>query len=338
MFKLKYFVAAAAISLLTISCNKDDDGIAPIRDYATQYATDLGHLETFLKTHSIQVSTSSQAINDQNVTFNAVTEGSPNALWNDSRLTFRMVRANGVEYKMYYLKLREGGGNDAANLKPKPCNVDAVYAAYHGYYIYAHTATDANGNTSTTLNLNSFENTPLPTQMFELQNLVRGWSEVMPQFRGGTPTGVEGEPMNFDNFGAGIMFLPSGLGYFNQSNSSIPAYVPLIFTFKLLDIKRLDHDLDGIPSYLEDIDGDGYIYHFTEADGFGPNPDDTDGDGIPDYRDVDDDGDNVLTKRELLTAPGSSESYDYFTVPDCSGDATNPNRLRRYLDPSCTGQ
>lgn len=338
MIKLKYIVAATALSFLTISCEKDDDGTVPIRNYSEQYAKDLGHLETFLKTHTIQVSQSNLAMDDQNVNFVSVPESNTNTLWNNPNLSFRMVRAHGIEYKVYFLKMREGGGDDPSNLAARPCNVDAVYAAYHGHYLYAHETENANGTINTMLNLNSFEHSPMPNQVLALENLVRGWGEIMPQFRAGTSINQPGEPMNFSNFGAGIMFLPSGLGYYNQTNSSIPAYVPLIFSFKLFDVTRLDQDMDGIPSYLEDIDGDGYIYHYTEADGFGVNPDDTDGDGVPDYRDVDDDGDTVLTKRELLTAPGATTSFDYFTVPDCAGDTSNPDRLRRHLDPSCTGQ
>ena len=333
MFKLKYLVAALALSALTVSCDKDDDGIEPIRDYAEQYAKDISYVEKFLKTNKIQVVNSATSFTDQDVTFISVDEGDPAALWNHPNLTYRMARLGGLEYKVYYLKLRDGGGTDSSNEAPRPCNVDAVYASYHGYYLYANVT-----ETATIVNLNSFEHSPMPTQMLSLESLVRGWGEIMPQFKGGTLNSQPGEPLSYDNFGAGIMFLPSALGYYNQTNSSIPAYVPLIFTFKLFDVQRLDQDYDGIPSYLEDIDGDGYIYHYTEADGYGPNPDDTDGDGIPNYRDVDDDGDNVLTKRELLTAPGASTYFDYFTVPDCSGNASDPNRLRRHLDPSCTGQ
>jgi hypothetical protein len=30
------------------------------------------------------------------------------------------------------------------------------------------------------------------------------------------------------------------------------------FSFKLFELQRLDQDGDGIPSYLEDLNGDGY--------------------------------------------------------------------------------
>ena len=56
------------------------------------------------------------------------------------------------------------------------------------------------------------------------------------------------------------------------------------FTFY---ITLTEDDNDGIPAILEDINQNGDL-----------NDDDTDGDGIPNYMDVDDDGDNVLTTSE----------------------------------------
>lgn len=75
----------------------------------------------------------------------------------------------------------------------------------------------------------------------------------------------------------------------------------------------LDHDGDGIPSAEE---------------GMAENRD-TDGDGIPDYLDVDDDGDNVLTsvERQIPQEDPTAEGY-----PDTDGDGI-PN----YLDPDDDG-
>ncbi|HIC31753.1 MAG TPA: hypothetical protein EYO76_07530 [Flavobacteriaceae bacterium] len=55
-------------------------------------------------------------------------------------------------------------------------------------------------------------------------------------------------------------------------------------------ITLIEDDNDGIPAYLEDLNGNGDL-----------NDDDTDGDGIPNYMDIDDDGDNVLTTSEGVT-------------------------------------
>jgi hypothetical protein len=64
-----------------------------------------------------------------------------------------------------------------------------------------------------------------------------------------------------------------------------------------------DFDNDGIPNYLDaDDDGDNVLtidedVNYTLADGLS-NALDTDGDGDPDYLDTDDDGDGILTRDE----------------------------------------
>src|SRR5690606_32052266 len=91
------------------------------------------------------------------------------------------------------------------------------------------------------------------------------------------------------NYGLGVMFIPSGLAYFGSPLIGVPAYSNLIFRFELYQMEVNDHDNDGIPSYLEDINENGNVYD-----------DNTDGDNIPNFLDNDDDGDGVLTINELL--------------------------------------
>ena len=88
----------------------------------------------------------------------------------------------------------------------------------------------------------------------------------------------------------------------------------LIFYIDLLDfIQNTDHDNDGVPSYLEDPDGDG-----------DPRNDDTDGDGIPNFADPDDDGDLVPTRDEDANADGNP-----------GNDFSDPNKptIPDYLNP-----
>jgi hypothetical protein len=71
----------------------------------------------------------------------------------------------------------------------------------------------------------------------------------------------------------------------------------------------------------------------TETDYF---MQDSDGDLIPDFLDTDDDEDGFLTRNEFkISGTDPQEYYDFTTIPDCSGNTTNPIRLKRYLDPSC---
>ncbi|MFB9057554.1 hypothetical protein ACFFU9_12465 [Mariniflexile ostreae] len=75
----------------------------------------------------------------------------------------------------------------------------------------------------------------------------------------------------------------------------------------------IEDDNDGIPAHLEDRNGNGDL-----------TDDDTDGDGIPDYLDADDDGDNVLTKDEN---PDPNGDGDFSDAQDTDGDG-----IPDYLD------
>ncbi len=56
---------------------------------------------------------------------------------------------------------------------------------------------------------------------FNLQNVIKGWTEGIPHFK--------------EN-GEGILLIPSSLGYGSQGNSSIPGNTVLIFNVKLIDV------------------------------------------------------------------------------------------------------
>lgn len=91
----------------------------------------------------------------------------------------------------------------------------------------------------------------------------------------------------------------------------------------------LDTDGDGIPNYKDaDDDGDNVLTIDEKPD---PNKDgnlddaqDTDGDGIPDYLDPDDDGDNVLTRDEENASPDKNPGNDV-TNSDVGPDYLNPD-------------
>ncbi|MFY0482248.1 FKBP-type peptidyl-prolyl cis-trans isomerase, partial [Flavobacterium sp. PLA-1-15] len=157
--------------------------------------------------------------------------------------------------------------------------------------------------------------------------------------------------ITFSNYGSGVVFIPSGLGYFNRYQDNIPSYSPLVFTVRLHKIRERDHDRDGVKTKYES---------FGSED---PYTIDTDGDGIPDFLDVDDDGDGYLTIREITKPTGEDVPYTgpskYYPfdpivdnpatpedetetrgIPNCDSnpanvDYTNPARLRRHLDPTC---
>ena len=112
--------------------------------------------------------------------------------------------------------------------------------------------------------------------------------------------------IDFSDFGQGLIFMPSGLGYFGNSTLNIPAYSPLVFSLNVYTTNPADHDADGILSFHEDIDGDGNPYN-----------DDTDGDGIANFADADDDGDGVFTVNEYdQDGDGNPDDTDGDGIPD----------------------
>lgn len=150
----------------------------------------------------------------------------------------------------------------------------------------------------------------------DMINLIPGWRDVLQDFKT-----AENEPVinddgtiSYDNYGLGVMFLPSGLAYYNSPPFGIPVYSNLIFKFELYASTTNDHDSDLVFTHLEDRNENENI-----------TDDDTDGDGVPDFLDFDDDGDGVGTRFEDIDNDG-----------DPTNDDTNENGIPNYLDPEST--
>jgi hypothetical protein len=383
-FKFYFILLITSITIFSCSKNNNDETVEPLRDYAVQYKTDSLTIDSYLRANYITVTDAPGQTKDQDVAISPITNAAqPSIMSYLNSTTFpklltRKVKLNDVNYTLYYLVLREGKKDAVTGLGGvSPCNVDGVLTSYRGTYLSNTTATTT---TPSTVTATQFEDAVLPNTYFELFTTqvipLRGWSEIFPQFKTGSYSSNSNGTITYADFGAGVMFLPSGLSYYNNGNGSIPAYAPLVFSFKLYDIQRLDQDGDGIPSYLEDASpADGYMRFLPTGD---TNPDDTDGDGIPDFYDIDDDGDNYTTKFETKYInpldPNTTTRYYPFdgvlvdnpatpfvderqgiprkftgplfnpSLPESStnlptpqaSDYTDPLRTRRHLDAKCT--
>lgn len=321
MNKFKYYFILLVATISLFSCSKNDTAdVEPIRDYAVQYATDIADIEQYLTTYYITVTDNPGGTDDQDVVFTKIPVGGnqPSIMsYKDNagfpKLLSKDVVLHDITYKLYYLVLREGSGES-------PCSVDGVLASYRGDYLNQVTTDNV-----TTLTATLFEQVKFPQSILSLYSTVSGWGETFPEFKTGTYVSNPNGTITYNDFGAGVMFLPSGLGYYSSGSGSIPSYSPLVFSFKLYEIKRLDQDADGISSYLEDKDGDGYLRYFASGV---TNPDDTDGDYVPDFADVDDDGDNYTTKLEIKN-PATGLPYLFADIPSCTSGKKN------YLDATC---
>lgn len=319
MNKVKFYFILPLISIVLFSCNNDDNTkITPPRDYEVQYPVDLDSIESYLKTHSFSV-VEVDGLTDVKIDTFIVgnTEGKV-SIWDNTEypLQFKMVKndsrstylvdgrvSDPVDYKMYYLLINEGGGASTTRF-------DSTYVSYRGWK----------------LDNEQFDisNQPIWATFPQIQSgeisLISGFRQFTPLLKAAIPPFVAGPDgqVTYNNSGVGVVFLPSGLGYYNSSQINIPAYSPLVFTVRLHTVRERDHDSDGILSKYEN--GSGVEDLFTV---------DTDGDTVPDFLDIDDDGDNVRTLLEIKN-PVTSASFPFDQIPTCTGGT-----LKKHLDPAC---
>lgn len=317
MNRIKFLLLTIISSAALFSCKKDDDStyVEPPRDRATQYAADLVSIEDYLQSHYLTVTNDVHG-NPLPVINKIPAGGSQTSIWNqtDYPLQFKTITneqriysaANPlvgdliddpVEYKLYYLNFREGTGIS-------PTQVDSTYITFKG------------NNLEDVV----FDQNPNPYKSSQ-QELVLGLRKILQYFKTGDTSNNPNNPGNtiFSNHGVGIVFIPSGLGYFEQPKTNLPAYSPMVFTFNLVGVKYQDTDGDGVLSVNEDLNNNGDLYD-----------DDTDGDGIPNFLDSDDDGDGVLTIFEVSDSFGNRYPFDL--IPNCQGTTGG---LKKHLDPNC---
>ena len=287
--KYRILTLLSLLVFLTASkCDDDDDSyVLEIRDRTEQY----NNVEKDSIIHYMQ---SHYYTFDElyNVTIDSIDTDNPQtSIWDDPNLQVLQVTDSEVEdlvYDLYYIPFRTGENKQIQKF-------DRVLTSYKGWLL--------NGDVFD----ERIDNIPL---WFELNNTIKAWQEVLPQFKDGTFTENGDGTFTFNDYGAGLVITPSGLAYYNISRGEIPSYSPLIFSFKSFVVDD-DIDNDTVKNIDEDVDDSGKI-----------DDDDTDEDQINNIYDNDDDGDGVLTKDEDANGDGDP------TNDDSDGDGT-PD----YLDP-----
>ncbi len=267
------FLVICLLIMTVVSCNNDDNAIpvVPENDRTEQQVKDNDTLVNYLNTHyynSAEVNAlENPTIDDLVITpleeGETVPTGSTLLM---SEVELKETTYLEVEYEYYILEIKKGIGTKS------PTFSDNVRVNYTGFLMDG----------------TEFDNASTPV-VFDLVYVIPGWNRVMPYFNVASSftTNSDGT-VSFDGYGMGVMFLPSGLGYYARSVSQIPSYSNLIFKFELLQTETNDHDMDNIPSYMEDIK--------DNADLFSS---DTDGNTFPNFLDQDDDGDGTLTTDEI---------------------------------------
>ncbi len=302
MIKIKYaIVLLITILTVTFSCKKDDNDrptlIPPLprgRSHSAQ-----AEIETFLETHFYNYEEFEADPQNFKLKFDTIAgdNASKTPLMEqvDSKEVKDIVETD-VTYKVYYLNVRQGGGE-------KPNFSDYTINTYDGRL----------------LNLDLFDSSVIPVRfnLVDTQTsagIIRGLQQAIIEFNGAENviTNPDGT-LTFENYGIGAVFIPSGLAYyqFPPASGGLEKYDQLIFSFELFASEVADHDDDGIPSFMEDLNNNGFLLD-----------DNTSGNSTPNYLDDDDDNDGRLTKFEIeIDANGN------ITFPDVDGDG-----IPDYLD------
>lgn len=210
---------------------------------------------------------------------------------------FNLDDGETIDHTMYYLKARDGVGDI-------PTTADSTFVRYEG----------------SLLNSNIFDATATHTWQY-LPFFLRGYREAVSKFR--TGDGIVVNPdgtTEISNAGIGLMFLPSGLAYFNAFVPGVPQYSPLIFKVEVgLYVENTDYDNDGIPSIMEDLDGDGDV---TNDNSDAEQERATGALTLANHLDSDDDQDGTPTRDEIII-----DEQGNITFPDSDGDG-----IPDYLD------
>lgn len=302
------YITIAVISLLTVfSCGNDDepvdDNFIPARDREDEAPLSTAIIEEYLETHFYNYEEFQNPPKgfDFVIKFDTIAGDNSQKIPLIEQVSSKMVadrRVEGLEYKLYYLNVIEGGGE-----KPNFCDVATL--SYEGTYI---------NKESTLLPYTKlFDSSTIPIN-FDLTAVVNGFQDGVIEFNTATNFIVNPDgSVSFENYGVGAVFMQAGLAYYVNPppTSAIPLYANLIFSFQIYDKQEGDQDEDGVPSLVEDLNGNG-----IEED------DDTDGDGIPNYLDTDDDNDQRPTRDEI-----EIDDKGNITYPDTDNDG-----IPDYLD------
>lgn len=305
--------------LIIWSCKKDDGPsvvVVPPKDLDEVKPIDDSSIETYLETHFYNYEEFDNPTADFDFKIKIDTIAGENA---DKTPLMTMITpktvpvpanrfgadAEGmVEHTYYYLVARQGIGKSITV-------ADSAYVRYEGSLL--------NGK-----NFDASLRTPVWFDLAGIQGGgARGFAEGTSHLKtGGVPVIHEDGTFTVEDYGVGLVIFPSALGYYNDATKpSIPAYSPLIFKIDLFAMSQTDHDKDGIPSFMEDVNGNGYLYDDnTNRDQEIKNKAQI----TANFLDPDDDGDGKPTKEEIVIDEDGN-----ITFPD-----TNGNGIPDYLDPT----
>ena len=308
MRSLNYLLTLVVLALFVAGCSDDDNEAAapePPRPLGEVLTEDEVKIQEYLETHFYNYAEFENPPDgfDFKIRLQSIPEGNTDTVPLARQVQSKTITvtedsdegSSEVSHTLYYLQATEPLGQ-------KPTVGDSVFLKYKG----------------TLLEGTEFDRSDSYLWQYG-PSTIRGYAAALSEMTTGTNTVIENDgTFTIENVGVGLVIMPSGLAYFNQTRGTIPAYSPLIFTFELgTFIKNTDFDNDGVPSIMEDVNGDGNL-----------NNDNTDEDfrvqggqrfGIPNHQDSDDDGDGIPTREEVELDDNGNL---ILPLPDADGDGT----------------
>ncbi|MDP5230537.1 MAG: hypothetical protein NWQ38_09100 [Cellulophaga sp.] len=311
------FFLLVIVSTVIFSCDRDNEGptFTPPENISDILVQDEAKLQAYFETHfyNYEEFENPQPNFDYKIVIDTIAGDNSNkiSLKNSPSFGFKTIDVNSeqfgatkvesIEHKVYYIIARQGVGESTTF-------ADSTYVNYEG----------------SLLDGSIFDSSSAPI-WFDLATNIPGFSLGITSLKGGDGYTENADgTINIENYGIGAIFIPSALAYYSDSSrSTIPAYSPLIFKLDLYAVSQIDHDRDGIPSFMEDLNGNGNL-----------NDDNTNAEEerkaftgqiqtvFANFRDADDDGDGTPTSEEIIINDDGT-----ITFPDTDGDG-----IADYLD------
>jgi hypothetical protein len=316
--------------VIIYSCCKDDEELAQRipTDRGEQYIVDKAKIENYLKSHRMEIDPVTLEVTLIKLTQEQIDnpllyeEEGIISLWGqdgtqanlparqelirkhdarDYRTTALTRIDDNVDYTLHYFVINEGGVSGGSQLDYKPHVYDSLLCGYKNWNLEKDVMMERE----------------FAPRWFDLQNqiAVSAFRQIIPTINIASGFTENNGQVTFQNFGSVLVFVPSGLAYFSSgAGSNVQPFDCLGFQINAYNMKRKDSDFivgngtnlgarnDFIPNIFEFNHLD-----FNNIMIFDPVTKqtldlwsfDSDGDGVPNFLDADDDGDSVLTRREI---------------------------------------
>ncbi|ETN95162.1 hypothetical protein SAMN04487906_1333 [Zhouia amylolytica] len=317
--KIRKLSALLILTTIFISCNKDDDGgetTVDLRDPQEVSEENDAEIVAFLETHfyNYEEFENPPADFDYKIVIDTIAGDNAGKTPMIDQVEVQSLEhapdpdEAAVTHKLYTLTARQGVIDETLTV------ADSALVRYEGNLLSGDV----------------FDSREVPTWQ-NLPSLVRGYYTGVVKLKRGTGfvENSDGSVTFNNDYGVGLIIMPSGLAYFGAARSGIPSYSPIIFKIDMLGMRlEVDHDQDGIPSYLEDLNNNQYLFDdntdlaWELKNGYSVN------NGVANFVDTDDDADGTLTKNEYDIKNNVTGEFE----PDGIPDDTDGDGIPDYLD------